>query len=245
MKKYFIAILMFLTPNLILRQLLKLLRIKVGKNFKIGFSILISNKISITDDVTIGHFNFINIDNIQMMDKCYIRFFNIINGPFDLIMRRQAAIGKFNNITRAKKPITSGYSKLDLGIIVKINSFHFLDLTKSIIVGDYSTFAGLRTQVWTHGYVHDYEGISRYRIDGEVNIGNNVYVGAGSIINSGVTICDSVILGAGSFVSKNIDSKGLYTPVNPKKILSNYFDIKDTLIKTKNPVEDVYERLSQ
>ena len=137
MKKYFLAFLMFITPNLVLRHLLMLFRINVGKNFKIGFSILIASKISIDQNVTIGHFNFINVDHFKMGEKCYINFLNVIKGPFDLIMKKTAAVGKLNIITRAKKPITSGYSKLELGILVKVNSFHFLDLTKSIIVGDY------------------------------------------------------------------------------------------------------------
>ena len=242
MKKYFLAFLMFITPNLVLRHLLMLFRINVGKNFKIGFSILIANKISIDQNVTIGHFNFINVDHFKMGEKCYINFLNVIKGPFDLIMKKTAAIGKLNTITRAKKPITSGYSKLELGILVKVNSFHFLDLTKSIIVGDYSTFAGLRSQIWTHGYVLNYKGISRYRIDGEVIIGDNVYIGSGSIINSGVKICNSVMLGAGSNITNNITNKGLYTSVNPKRIMNSHFDIKETLKKTSNKIEEVYER---
>jgi len=41
---------------------------------------------------------------------------------------------------------------------------------------------------------------------GKVNIGNRVFVGAGSIILPGVTIGDDVIIGAGSVVARNVES---------------------------------------
>ena len=40
---------------------------------------------------------------------------------------------------------------------------------------------------------------------GRVNIGNNVFIGAESIVLSGVNIGDNVVIGAGSVVTKNID----------------------------------------
>lgn len=46
-----------------------------------------------------------------------------------------------------------------------------------------------------------------YRIrQGEINIGNNVFIGAGSRILYDVTIGDNVIIGAGSLVNKSIPS---------------------------------------
>lgn len=43
-----------------------------------------------------------------------------------------------------------------------------------------------------------------------INIGNNVQIGAGSIILAGVSVCDNVIVGAGSVVSKSIEIPGVY-----------------------------------
>ena len=42
--------------------------------------------------------------------------------------------------------------------------------------------------------------------------------------------------------ANNITNKGLYTSVNPKRIMDNHFDIKETLKKTSNKIEEVYER---
>lgn len=48
---------------------------------------------------------------------------------------------------------------------------------------------------YVHSYVHDQSDPDRYRIDGQVRIGHNVYICSASFITAGVTIVDSVIMG--------------------------------------------------
>ena len=57
-------------------------------------------------------------------------------------------------------------------------------------------------------------------------IGNNVFVGAGSIILPGVTIGNNVIIGAGSVVSRDIpdDSVAVGNPARVVKALSAYLE---------------------
>ena len=57
-----------------------------------------------------------------------------------------------------------------------------------------------------------------------VTIGNNVWVGAGSIINPGVTIGDNSVIGSGSVVTKNIPAN-VVAVGNPCKIIK-YIDKK-------------------
>jgi acetyltransferase-like isoleucine patch superfamily enzyme len=56
----------------------------------------------------------------------------------------------------------------------------------------------------------------------EINIGNNVQVGAGAIILAGVKIGDNVIIGAGSVVTSNIESNSVAVGV-PCKILRKIY----------------------
>ena len=44
----------------------------------------------------------------------------------------------------------------------------------------------------------------------DVTVGNDCFIGAGSIILKGVTIGDRAIIGAGSVVTKNVPSDGIY-----------------------------------
>jgi maltose O-acetyltransferase len=56
----------------------------------------------------------------------------------------------------------------------------------------------------------------------KVKIGNNVYIGSGVTILSGVQIGDNVIIGAGSVVTKNLDSNFIYAGNPAVKIKSIY-----------------------
>ena len=57
-----------------------------------------------------------------------------------------------------------------------------------------------------------------------VTIGNNVWIGGGSIINPGITIGDNSVIGSGSVVTKNIPAN-VVAVGNPCKILK-YIDEK-------------------
>lgn len=51
-----------------------------------------------------------------------------------------------------------------------------------------------------------------------VHIGNDVFIGAGTIINPGVTIDDDVVIGSGSVVTHNLESHAIYAGNPAKKI---------------------------
>jgi acetyltransferase-like isoleucine patch superfamily enzyme len=51
-----------------------------------------------------------------------------------------------------------------------------------------------------------------------IKVGNNVYIGARSIIMPGVIIGNDCVIGAGSVVTKNIPSNSVYAGVPAKKI---------------------------
>lgn len=56
-----------------------------------------------------------------------------------------------------------------------------------------------------------------------VHIGNNVFIGAGSIILPGVSIGDNCIIGAGSVVTHNIENESVVAG-NPARKVSSYSD---------------------
>lgn len=70
---------------------------------------------------------------------------------------------------------------------------------------------------------------------GRVNIGNNVFIGAESIILPNITIGDRVIIGAGSVVTRNLEPNAVYAG-NPAKYICS---IDDYLDKNRKKM-DVY-----
>ena len=76
---------------------------------------------------------------------------------------------------------------------------------------------------------------------GKVIIGNNVFIGLGSIILPNVTIGDNVIVGCGSVVTKSIPANTIIAG-NPAKIIGTFeeFKIKHENYINEKPVYDFY-----
>lgn len=74
---------------------------------------------------------------------------------------------------------------------------------------------------------------------GNVKIGNNVFVGARSIILPNVKIGDNVIIGSGSIVTKDVPSNVVIAG-NPAKIISNIDNYKNKMLK-KMKDDNVFE----
>ena len=51
-----------------------------------------------------------------------------------------------------------------------------------------------------------------------IHIGNDVFIGAGTVINPGVTIGDDVVVGSGSVVTHNLESHAVYAGNPARKI---------------------------
>ncbi len=61
---------------------------------------------------------------------------------------------------------------------------------------------------------------------GPIRIGNNVFIGSGSVILPGVSIGDNVVIAAGAVVSKNVPSNVVMAgvPAKPLKTIGEYWE---------------------
>jgi maltose O-acetyltransferase len=105
-----------------------------------------------------------------------------------------------------------------------------------ISIGDNVTLAP-RVHILAHdASTYAYLGYTKIGI---VEIGNNVFVGAGTIILPNVKIGDNVVIGAGSVVSRDIPND-VVVAGNPANIICSiekYID-KNQYLMMKNPVYD-------
>ncbi|MCZ8285582.1 MAG: hypothetical protein O9353_09005 [Bacteroidia bacterium] len=246
--KFVTFIVCFLFPVKLSFWLLNVLGHKIHSGSRIGFSFLwVSGKIVLEEGARVGHFNFIKIDHLQIGKEGYIGKYNKITGPVDIILESTAAIGNSNKLYRAPLGVTYGKAILKLGILSKITGNHRIDCTRSITMGNYSILAGHNSQLWTHSYTHDKEGPGRFRVDGEIGIGNNVYIGSMSVINAGVEIADKIVVGSNSSVSKSLLEQGTYVS-QPLRFIP--FDPladpqkKYQKVEGYSICEDVYEKKS-
>lgn len=224
MRNNFVAFFCLLfPPSKVKNYILRILGWDIHINSYIGFSYLnIKQKIIIREFVHIGHLNYINSPYLRMDNNSYIRNFNKISGPIYLIFSKESALGNNNRIYRADFPVSWGKSILKLGIASKITTKHSIDCTRPIYIGNHSILAGQGSQFWTHGYMHNTIGKDRFRIDGSIKIGNNVYIGSATVINPGVCINNAITIGSHATVSKSLIEPGLYVNQSLRHIPLDY-----------------------
>ncbi|HTN45676.1 MAG TPA: hypothetical protein VL098_04960 [Flavipsychrobacter sp.] len=244
MIKILSAMLLLVLPVKWSYWLLNIMGHRIHKKARCGFSLIVCDRIQLGADAAIGNMNLVKIERIVLDEKSKIGKFNVLNGPYSLHLASTAIIGKFNKMSRGKSGTSYRDAELKMGTGAIIVSNHYLDLTKSVTFGDYSILAGISSQIWTHGYMHAPEGPERFRVDGAVNIGNNVYIGSGSIINPGVYIAASINVGGGSCVAKSLLQPGMYVSQPLRYIPKKYEDTKAKLkqITAEGLIEEVYEK---
>lgn len=118
-----------------------------------------------------------------------------------------------------KRGLTIGRNcKLGNCVIDPSHCFH-------ITIGDNVTF-GPRVHILAHDA--STKVFLNYTRVANVKIGNNIFIGAHSIVLPGVTIGDNVIIGAGSIVSRNIPSNSVAvgSPAKVIKPLSEYLETR-------------------
>ena len=149
-----------------------------------------------------------------------------------LITVKQYLKSKFNsNFNLGKKVrfrkffLISGTGKIEIGNDVFFNNNVSLNVLGTLKIGDNVLF-GENVKLYDHD--HRYGGfpfsINKHEFTVKnVSIGNNVWIGSGTIILKGTTIEDNVIVGAGSVVSGTIlkNTKFIQKRINYSTTLGN------------------------
>ena len=102
-------------------------------------------------------------------------------------------------------------------IIGKGCSFNRNDIIvsrKQITIGN-GTLIGPNVCIYDHDHAFGPNGIIKDKLNcGKIIIGNNVWIGAGTIILKNTTIGDNSVIGAGCVISGNIPDHSLVTAAN-------------------------------
>ena len=128
MKKFLTAFFALL-PSKFPHLFLKILGHKISWKSKIGFSILLVDKLELNNFSSIGHFNFIKVTSLKMDKGSIIKNLNYFKGPIMVCLGDKSIIGRLNKFTRGFSSVTYGKSSLTLGAGTGITYSNFLDLT--------------------------------------------------------------------------------------------------------------------
>ncbi|MCH5342509.1 MAG: hypothetical protein J1E64_00620 [Acetatifactor sp.] len=160
---------------------------RIGNNFKIGLgSYIDAPHIELGDNISIG-----NMVHIKLLDR--------------FILGDDTSIGSSTIICGAYEFNKFAERAFICGKNVGILCSHYFDVVAPITIGDNVTIAGK----WSQFYTHSFDLVPN-RLDGAISNGNNVYIGAGALINLGVHICDNVVIQGGTCVNKDITESGVY-----------------------------------
>lgn len=183
--------------------LTKIYKMQLGKKTFIGFSYVFASKVVLEDEAKIGHLNFINaIDYFEMGEDSMLGRQNWITG---------------RSTTDSNSYLNSPNRKCEMivGKKTRITDHHHFDCNGGIYIGDFTTVAGLDTQILTHG-VDVYNSQQKANA---VQIGDYCFVGTKSIILMGGKLPSFSILGAGALLNKSHHEEyGLYAGSPARKL---------------------------
>ena len=142
-----------------------------------------------------------------------------------LVMGCDSGIASLTFITGISSAGTKMYGhvkdrrcELVLGRSAGITSRHYVDCNGGVYVGDFSTVAGIRTQILTHSI-----DIYGNRQDAKpIKIGKYCFIGTGCILLPGSQLPDYSVLGAGSVLTKFLDQPGVLYAGAPARAVKKF-----------------------
>jgi acetyltransferase-like isoleucine patch superfamily enzyme len=177
-------------------------------------------------------FSVISVGKLRMGPKARIGHLTRVKGLQELLIGEAGELGNLNWVTAfpSGHPVLFAADSQRMPSLVierhaAITHRHLIDCTDRVVVGEYSTVAGWRSQILTHAI--DVR-LSRQSAEA-ISIGRYCFVGTGVIILKGASLPDYSILSAGSVLAAAMsDSYMLYSGVpavaaKPLDRASGYF----------------------
>jgi acetyltransferase-like isoleucine patch superfamily enzyme len=214
-----------------------------------------------------GYFKFLN-ENYKFNIYFYLSFIRIgrkllIKNLIDIVtQRRHPSWQKLNKHNHTSKVNNFENDVVTVGkhTYGPLKVLHYLNPEEKLVIGDYVSIAPNVTFIL--GGNHQYDGVSSYPFKvmlfnekyealtkGPIIVEDDVWIGYGSIILSGVTIGKGSVVGAGSVVTKDIPPYSIVGG-NPAKVIKYRFseeiisklmdfdfsNLKETDLKDKLPL---------
>ena len=198
-----------LLPWPLRRRLLSLIfGYRLHPTSRIGWAWIFPKQLSMDAHSQIGHLTLCKgLDLLQL-------------GPY-------ASIGRGNWITGFPAGSSKHFVHQDnrrprllIGEHASITNRHLIDCTDTVSIGDFSTFAGFRSQILTHSI--DIETCCQ--TSAPVSIGKYCFLGTDCVVLGGSLLPDNSVLGAKSLLNKQYHEEyWLYAgvPAKPVKRLAN------------------------
>ncbi len=183
--KFLLQILLIFLPWFLRRRILNyFFDFNIHSSSHIGFSIILARKLVMHSSSKIGNFSICNAIDFLLIEA------NSSIGSFIYITGYSGHLNNhFNHIKNRK-------CELLIGKHSALTSRHFLDCTAGIYIGNFSTLAGIRSQLFTHSIdlKNNQQDAASIRIGDFCFIGTNVTVLPSSNLPSYSILCANSLL---------------------------------------------------
>ena len=187
-------------------------RYRIGRNVRIGFSILSAERCEIGEGTTIGHLNVLmRTKHLAMGKYVQVGHFNLILGGAEIALGDGVVIARSNEINSILNPLTSNPTdpRLIVGSKAVITASHKIDFCDRVEIGESAVLAGRNSNIWTH---------NRQQMR-PVRIGRNCYIGANVQFAPGASIGNYCVVALGSVVTKPVLGDRVLIAGMPAKII--------------------------
>lgn len=161
-------------------------------------------------------FSVISVKNLNMAPRARIGHLTRIKGLQELSIGEAASLGNLNWVTAFPLGHQRHFadSNRNPSLLIErhaaITHRHLIDCTDKVVVGEFSTVAGWRSQILTHAI----DVVESRQMAAPIVIGRYCFVGTGVIVLKGAALPDYSILGAGSVLAGTMrDNFTLYSGV--------------------------------
>lgn len=116
--------------------------------------------------------------------------------------------------------------KIQIGEYTSIGGNDLFVSRGKVVIGTHCSIAP-NVSIYDHNHIFGASGLRDGYTIKDIKIGNNVWIGVGTIILAGTTIGDNCVIGAGTIVHGNIPDNSLVTNSREMKI-KKLIDISET-----------------
>lgn len=203
-------------PSFLKTMVYRIKGYKIGKNVSFSFgSVIIGNNVSVGDNSSFGFISVVRGNTIKIDRYVTIGSLSMIDTE-NIIIGEDSRINENVIIGGIKTP----ESLIKIGKRAIIMEYSFINPTKPIIIGD-DTGIGGHCLLFTHGsWLNQLDGFPV--TFAPITIGNNVWLPWRVFIMPGIEIGNNVVIGANSLINKNIQPNVLVAGSPAKVLAENY-----------------------
>jgi acetyltransferase-like isoleucine patch superfamily enzyme len=223
-------------PNLVKLPIYRhLFGFRVGKNVRVGLSVLDADELELADGARVGHGNLVTrTRKLVLGADAEIGYGNILRGGDEIRLGRWSTVLRFNVLNSIPDNDCEGPTdpRLSLDDGAYVVSGHRLDFTDRIRIGKNVIVAGRNSSLWTHNR----------QATRPIEIGDFCYLGSEVRLAPGARLGDWSILAMGAVLAGAAEPRTVHGGVPAKPIRAIDGDDEKSLAKkTKKDIpEDLY-----